>query len=144
MGGVLTPRPYPALVFLPGRRSAALLHCQPRGERWNLLEIVRARVVASVPAGGAGHLPALHGPYTDLLYNGRHAHADRLRIPLPFPAGLSSATLGVGCIGCCSDRILAGLGALPRRRPQLRLVTRRGNRRVERSTQLHGLRRPLE
>ena len=73
-------------------------------------------LVASLPAGGAGNLPALDGPPANLLHHGRHAHADRVWVSFPLPAGLPAAALGVGRAGRDPDGLLAGVGALSRGR----------------------------
>ena len=111
------------------------------GTFWKLFG---ARVVASLPAGGPGNLPALHGPPANQLHHGRHAHADWVWLSFPLPAGLPAAALGVGRAGCDPDGLLAGVGALSGGRAELRLAIRGRVRRLERAAQLHGLCRALE
>src|SRR5208282_5313817 len=122
MGGMLAPRLDSALIFISRRRGVALLDCQPHRQGRHLLEVIWARVVASLSAGGFGSLPALDGPLANQLHDGRHAHADWVRVSFPLPVGLPATALGVDRTGCDPDGLLAGVGALSRGRPEFRLA----------------------
>src|ERR1035441_5197369 len=114
MGGMFASRLDSTLIFISGWRGVALLDCQPHRPRRHFLEAVRPCPLASLAAGGFGHLPAFDGPRTNLLHHGRHSDADWVWIPFPLPPGVSSAALGVGRAGLDPDELLAGMGALSR------------------------------
>src|ERR1700683_1812203 len=68
VGGLLAARYDPAGIFLSGWRRAAVLDCQPPGERRNLWQDVRTRGLAIAPADRAWHLFAVDAQSDNQLH----------------------------------------------------------------------------
>src|SRR6266568_2407991 len=89
VGGLLAPRPHPALLLVPGGGGPALLHREPDRRRPISGPPDTPFHLAGRPADHPRDLPALARPSADLLHVRGHPHPDRAGLRVPVPARLS-------------------------------------------------------